>query len=253
MKLGVFWPWASPFAYTGFTENVVNLKRPEGYEVRFFRGDGWSPARRHTDGVEKALAWGADLILCIGSDQTYPEDMLVRLVNRYKETDGDVITALVPFRGYVNWQNMKPFQPLAWKVKDNNLREFRGMDRDSDKMEPINPANGDLQKVNVIGSGVLLFDRKHIESIKRPWFFEMIDKKTYRLIGDMDSQFIWRLQLEGKATVWVDTTIKVEHLSVFSIDESFQDRFDDWMEKGRGDMSVCRYGREKLDAGKNNT
>lgn len=241
MKLGIFYPWSSPFTFTGFTDTIANLQRPEGVEVRFFRGEGWCPSRRHNDGCEKALKWGADLILCIGTDQTYPEDMLIRLVNRFRETGG-VITALVPFRGYVGWQDMKPFQPLGWRLTNtgDGAREFRGAEIDPDMMEPINPADGDLQRVNLIGSGVLLFHRDHLLALARPWFFDRADPETMHRVADMDSKMIWRLQIEAGATVWVDTTIKVKHLHIFSIDDSFQDRFSDWAESG-GDPEIIKY------------
>lgn len=242
MKLGIFWPWDSPFTFTGFTENVLNLEHPLGVEVKFFRAKGWCSARRHTDGYEKALKWGADLILCIGSDQVYPEDLIPRLLARYEETGGGVITCLVPFRGFVAGQNMKPFQPLAWRVVGDGTRSFRGIDQDADMMRQINPADGELQRVHIIGTGVLLIHRDHILKVKRPWFYDQVNRETLHLASDMDAKFIWRLQTEALAQVWVDTTIEVKHLHVFSIDGTFQDRFEDWSEKG-GDENIVAYGR----------
>src|SRR3990172_10400410 len=93
-KLAVCYPWDSPFMFTGFVENALNLQRPEGAMVKFFRGLGWCSARRHIDMMEKALEWGADLICIIGSDQTNPDDLLLRLVNRFRETNGGGICAL---------------------------------------------------------------------------------------------------------------------------------------------------------------
>jgi hypothetical protein len=239
MKLGVFWPWDSPFTFTGFTENILNLERPSGVEVRFFRAVGWCSARRHTDGYEKALAWGADLILCLGSDQTYPEDLLPRLLARFEETDGGVITALVPFRGFVKGQKMKPFQPLAWKLVGDGTRQFRGIDLDGDMTRQIDPGDGDLQRAHIIGTGVLLVHRDKVLAVKRPWFYDQVNKETLHLVSDMDAKFIWRLQTEAHAQVWVDTTINVKHLHVFPIDDTFQDRFEDWGEQP-GDTTVCQ-------------
>ena len=227
-KLAVCYPWDSPFAYTQFVDSVLNLQKPEGVEIRFFRGTGWCSARRHTDLCEKALAWGADAILIIGTDQIYPEDLLPRLLARYKETGGDIITALVPFRGYVGWQEMKPFQPLAWRLVGDGTRPFRGVDKDPDMMKCVNMTNGDFQRVNIIGTGAILFRRDHLLAVKRPWFYDQVDRNTLHLMNDMDAKFIWRLQTEAKANMWVDTTIKVKHLHIFQIDETFQNRFMDW-------------------------
>lgn len=247
VKLGVFYPWSSPFTFTKFTENVLNLQKPEGVEVRFFRGDGWCPSRRHNDGCEKALEWGADLILCIGTDQTYPEDLLVRLVARWRELGG-VITALVPFRGHVGWNpGMKPFQPLAWKIECEGLREFRGMQQDPDMLKAVDPKDGDVQRINLIGSGVLMFHRDHLLALKKPWFYDRVDPETMHRVADTDTRFVWRLQSEAGATVWCDTTIKVRHLHIFSIDDTFQNRFQDWADDGKSDDETIRYHLKKKE------
>jgi hypothetical protein len=51
---------------------------------------------------------------------------------------------------------------------------------------------------------------------------------------------VWRLRSEAGAEVWVDTTIKVTHLHTFEIDDTFTDRFADWMEPGVGDDEIRR-------------
>jgi len=248
MKLGVFYPWSSPFTFTGFTENMLNLVRPDGVDVRFFRGEGWCPARRHNDGCEKALDWGADLILCLGTDQVYPEDLLPRLIQRYQETGG-VITALVPFRGHIDWQDMKPFQKLAWRVETKFTQQPDGRIVQAAHNTPmlLNPVDGDLQRVHLIGSGVLMFHRDHILSMKKPWFYERVDQETMHRVADMDSHFVWRLQQEAGATVWADMTIDVKHLHVFAIDDTFSDRFADWAQANKGDPNICRR-RDNLPA-----
>lgn len=243
MKIAVGYPWSSPFTFTGFTDNLANLERPEGCEVRIFRGQGWCPARRHAHICEQALAWGADLITIIGADQVHPEDLLIRLLQRFRE-GCEVITALVPVRGYVGWQDMKPFQPMAWRFKTSDrpvLRAYRGQQLDGDMLEVIDPKDGDVQRVNFIGSGVLMFHRDHLLALSKPWFSEMVDHATQQRISNMDCRFVWRLQTEAHAKVWVDTTIKVKHLHVFPIDATYQDRFADWTKPDSGDPAICRY------------
>lgn len=259
MKLAVGYPWSSAFSWTGFTDSMLNLQRPRGarnsfgvleaVEVRYFRGAGWCPARRHAHICEQALDWGADLICIVGADQLHPEDMLDRLIQRWNE-GCEVVTALVPARGYVGWQDMKPFQAVASRFKRTSTeqgitrivpREFRGQRLDGDMVEIIDPKDGDLQKINFIGSGVLMFHRDHLLALKKPWFMETIDPETYNRRANMDVVFVWRLQTEAQAQVWCDTTIKVKHLHAFEIDESFTHRFDDWMEPGMGDPALCRY------------
>lgn len=243
MKLGVGYPWSSPFMFTDFVDTTLNLKHPKGYEVQFFRGEGWCPARRHIRLCERALDWGADLICIIGADQIHPPDMLERLVRRYEE-GCDVVCALVPCRGYLHWQPMKPFQPMMWRFKSSEetgtfkVRQYRGMKEDGDMLHVIDPKDGELQPVNFAGTGVTLFHKDHLLALERPWFKESIQMEGFTRVASQDVTFIWRLQMEANARVWVDTTIKVKHAHVFQIDESFQDRFADWG-TGSGPENIC--------------
>jgi hypothetical protein len=247
LKLAVGYPWSSPFAFTAFVDATLNMRHPEGCEVRYFRGSGWCPARRHIHICDQAVAWGADLILIIGSDQVHPEDMLCKLIDRYNE-GYDVVSALVPARGYVGWQEMFPFQPMAWRFRrdangNSRVTKYRGMQLDGDMIEIINPADGDIQPCDFIGSGVLMFPTTVLQALRKPWFYETIDPTNMQRLANMDCTFVWRMKMEGHAQCYVDTTIKVKHCHVFDVDESFQHRFDDWKQSGKGDPNICRYAK----------
>ena len=58
MKIALCIPWQSPFIFTGFWDGNANLHCPEGCTTRWFRGEGYSPARRHISLCEKALDKG---------------------------------------------------------------------------------------------------------------------------------------------------------------------------------------------------
>lgn len=253
MKLGVIWPWASPFTWTRFTETMLNLERPawaynfvrqkENVETRFFRGIGFGPAKRHYDGCLKALQWGADLLCILGSDQVHPEDTLCRLVTRWNE-GYEVVAALVPTRGHIPHIPMRPFQPVAYRIPPNTPGDLKiKQPEDIEQfVDIIDPADGDMQKIHFIGSGVLLFHREHLMALKHPWFYETIHHETQERLACMDTKFVWRLQTEAGARVWCDTTIKVKHLHDFEIDETFQWRFTDWATPGAGDAGICQPG-----------
>jgi len=251
MRLGLCVPWDSPFVFLRFARSALNLHAPEGYDIQWFFGSGFCPARRHADACEQALAWGADLLCILGADQTYPADMLQRLVARRESSFYDmIVAAAVPFRGYVSWQKMAPFQPLAWRLESNETREFRGVDYDADMMKLIDPADGEFQLAHIIGSGVLLFARETLLALKKPWFYERVDPETFHRVADMDTKFVHRLQVETGTPLYVDTTIKVRHCHVFEIDETYQHRFLDWMNPAEPstDRSICRF-REELPKG----
>lgn len=246
MKLAVGYPWTSPFMFTQFVDSALNMTHPNGYDVKFFRGVGWCPARRHIDLCEQALNWGADLICIIGPDQVHPPDMLCRLIKRWEE-GCEVVACLVPVRGYVAWQDMKPFQAMAWRFKTNTelgtneYRVYRNMHLDADMIHVVKREDGDIVKANFIGSGVLLFHRDHLIALKKPWFNETIVKETMERIANMDCTFVWRLQDEAYATLWVDTTIEVKHLFTFEIDDTYSERFADWKKPGVGNTEVCNF------------
>ena len=241
MKLAVVTPWSSPFTWRKFTENIARMMaqfRRSMWTADFFMGQGCDPAARHVSMIDQALDWGADLICIVGADQVHPLGMLDRLLDRHQEKHGDIIGALVPFRGYVPWQNMKPFQSIGWRLQCDGVRECRGMTADPDMFVPIDPDGAEMQRVDIIGSGVLMFHRDHVNALKRPWFYYKVDPRTMQRVADMDTKFVWRLRIEAGATIWVDTTIKVKHVHDMEIDETFPERFKDWEE--HGDPTICK-------------
>ena len=236
-KLAIGYPWVSQFMWTLFSENALNLQRPEN--SRWFRGVGWCPARRHINICEQAIEWGASHILIVGADQVHPEDMIPRLIKRIEEDNCDAITALVPARGNVVSMKMKPFQPMAWRWKANTKsRVYRNYDLDRDMFEVIDPKNGDLQPVDFIGSGVLMFSVDELLMLQKPWFYEEFSPDRYMRKASMDTRFVGRLKMEASARVWVDCTIQVRHINPFVIDRTYQDRFEDWDEIGYGECRV---------------
>lgn len=243
IKLAVCWIWTSPFVWTASVASMLRLRRPDGYEVDFFQGRGWSPACRHNHACEQAMAWGADLLVILGADQVYHPDLLERLVAR-REAGAEVVAALVPMRGYIPDQRMRPFQRMAWRLKGDGLRPIT-WDRQS--LQPIDPQAGDLQRIDFIGSGCIMFSRAHLEAMARPWFFETINPTTQQRTACMDTKFCWRLASDAGAQVWVDTTIEIRHLHAFEIDETFSDRFADWAQPGIGDPQICRFPEVKSE------
>ena len=247
-KLGVVYPWQSPFMYTRCVESLLHLTHPPGYNVSFWRGSGWSPALRHLHGVEQAYNWGADYIVIVGSDQLYEPDLLCRLVARMG-AGFEAVACMLPTRGFLAWNHgMKPFGKVAWRFKASTdglqakVRQYHGQAIDPDMLELIDPSDGEMQRCHFIGSGVIMFRREHLDAMRKPYFYESIDPISQQRYSSMDTRFAWRLQWEAGATLWVDTTINVKHLHLFAIDSSFSDRFADWaVPHPDADPDICRY------------
>lgn len=225
-KLAVGYPWSSPFIWDAFAFNALQLERPSN--SKWMRGRGWCPARRHIDLCEQALEWGASHILILGADQVHPTDMIPQLIKRIEEDGCDVISALVPTRGTIPKQNMKPFQAMAWRYLGNGTDDY----------ESVNREEGELQKVDFIGSGVLLFPASALSSMSKPWFKEHYMAHNMARIACMDTNFVWRLKMEAGLTIWVDTTIKVGHLSPMMIDDTFSERFSDYSKFVSGEVKI---------------
>lgn len=215
---------------------MLNMQAPPGWEIRWFRGKGWCQAKMHTHLCEQALDWGADRICILGSDQIHPEDMLPALSKHMDEGCG-AVSCLIPFRGYLGSQPMAPFGKYAWRKVGDGTKEMP---------VPIDPSAGDLQKIDFIGSGVIMFSAEDLKKLKKPWFFDRIaNEEDGTRKTNFDVEFVWALQNELGVQMWLDTTIEIRHLHVFEIDESFQGRFADWAEPGVGDPSVCVYPETK--------
>ena len=233
-KLAVTYPWSSPFAYTDFVERALNMRHPDGWDVRWFRGSGWCVARMHNHGVEQALDWGADAVVFLDPDQIHPEDMLGTLVS-HLDKGRDVVGAMVPLRNFVPNNGMKPFQSMAW-IKDSD-GELRRVSED----------DGDVQQVHSVGTGVLLVNADLLDQMPPPWFVERIDEQSFNRFGGSDTRFVGRLRDDLSASVWVDTTICVQHLNIFQIDETFSDRFSDYTESETTTVGSWSRDRDESD------
>jgi len=226
-RIAVCTAWGSPFVWTHGAYNMMNLERPKDTEVRFFPGFGWCPARRHMDGVERALSWGATHVCFLGADQMHPTDILVKFSD-HAANGWPVVAALVPCRGWVKSDKIdKPFIKIGWKWKDDNSNKT-GDCYNTDYMKLVDPADGPYQEIVSTGSGALMFDVNLLGKMKKPWFTERVSDDDYNRTASMDTTFCYRLMVEGGARILCDLTIDIIHLDVFPIDESYGDRFKDW-------------------------
>lgn len=226
-KLAVCYPGDTAMVFMAFAESALNIVRPPGYEVHWFRGVGWCQARRRIHAAEQAVEWGADLIACLDVDQVYEPDILCRLVDRHRE-GYDVVAAMVPGRGYVSGTGMKPFQRLAWKLEDQQF-------------VPVDPDDGEMQPCEFPTSAAMIFRTSDLLKLRKPWYFFTYKPEDWKQVQGEDGTFILRMLRDAGVKAWVDTTIRVKHAHVFHIDETFSSRFADWSQPGVGDPSVCNY------------
>jgi hypothetical protein len=213
-KLAVCYPGDMPTFYAKAVDSLLNIERPEGFEVQWFRGFGWCQARRRIVAAEAAIAWGADLIASLDMDQVYEPDILNRLVGRIEE-GFDCVSALIPSRGKSPALD-RPFQGMGWRM-------------DGDKFTPVTAEDGEMVPAAFGTHGCCIFRASDIERLQQPWYAYTYDKKNWQEIEGEDSRFFLRFNQELGVKTWIDTTIKVKHCHVFQIDETYSERFNDWV------------------------
>lgn len=224
-KLAICIPWDTPFVWTAPMFSIMNLERPDGVEVKYFRGHGWCPAMRHNKAVLAAMNWGADYIQFLGADQMFKEDTLIRLAQHVPQWD--MVTGIVPSRGQAGPEK-EPFKGIAYQLKSNaGLPEDPIMNFSSGCWNMV--TEKDIpQEIHCIGTGILLMKAEIFGSVAVPWFVERLaGDHSYSRIPVMDTGFVLRCTLEYGARLWLDTSIHSEHLDIFPIDWTYQDRFED--------------------------
>ena len=219
IKLAIMIPWGLDMIWRRTWETYEELEKPPHYKLIF--GTGRTPDRRHEIGCEEALRWGATHILILGGDQVYPEkDMIKRLFEWVKYSNLDewmnrkqVVNCLVPIRGHRPGQGTRPFQPIGMTI-----------DTETQEQVPVTRDMGPIVKVEVIGTGVMLFEADILRSMSKPWFGDQFVPGTNDVRKMQDVAFVEKLNNSG-AQVWCDTQIIVKHLCVLEADDSYQQRF----------------------------
>jgi len=213
-KLCIGWLWQPPMVWSKVMENFLSLERPQN--SFWVRGEGDCSARRHIEVCEKARKGGASHVLLLGADQIHPTDMIPRLIKRVEEDKCDVISASIPCNG--NSKDSKWFQRNGWKL-------------DGTDCVSIDPSDGELQEIAIIGSGVLMFPTVALDLMTQPWFKDFRDPFTLKCKNMADTEFVNALTWSTKMKIWVDMTIEVRHLLPMEVDNTFEERFKDWNEE----------------------
>lgn len=139
--------------------------------------------------VEACLEWGADYVLWSDDDMIFGTDIFLRL---YKHQ--------LPVCGALAFTSRKPLQPVIFAFT-KKFDEEKG--REITDIQPVMDYKRDaLQKVDAIGSGVMLTKADVFTQIGKPWF------SSYGLGEDIF--FCHRLGEHG-IPVHVDTTAKTIH------------------------------------------
>jgi hypothetical protein len=99
--------------------------------------------------------------------------------------------------------------------------------------------NDDPQQSHIAGTGNLLMKSAIFDGLQKPYFEEFVKKDgRYSRYAVQDSHFTFRCTVESGARMFCDTTIKIVHLDIFGIDETYAERFKD--KAGQTDWSPAK-------------
>uniref|UniRef100_A0A6M3IND6 Glycosyltransferase n=1 Tax=viral metagenome TaxID=1070528 RepID=A0A6M3IND6_9ZZZZ len=225
-KIAVVVPWDTPFIWTAPAFNMMNWVWPEDHELRFIMGVGWCPAARHNDGVAKAQEWKADYIMFNGADHLCPFDIVERMMVRINE-GWDIIQAVIPSRGVCSISQI-PFDTLSYKIVGPMKETFPLLNADRNSIQIIRGSD-EPQQAHVCGTGNILMKSEIFNKLDKPYFQETVKNDgLLKRWAIMDSNFVYKCTSPPvSAKMFCDTSIKLVHLDVFGIDESYSERFKD--------------------------
>lgn len=252
-KIGVVLPWDSPFIWRHSMENMLNWNKPPDTETNFFFGKGWCAAARHNHGVEKALEWGADLIVFAGSDHIVERDYIVKLYGNVFDDGWDMATGIISSRGafvreggvftYWAFKGMDiPYPPsehggehgvMPGKLPGFAYDHITTIPRFWQRVGKDAPS----QEIQCVGTGTLAVKKEVFSALERPWFAEQLlkDNANFGRHATNDTAFVARAVFDHGFRLWLNTDIDARHLEIFPIDPTYEERFED--KKGESNWS----------------
>lgn len=189
MRIAIIVP-SPDMVHTDFAMSLTNMvtytSMQQRYQLGIINPRSSLVQKGRWDGVRQALELGADKILFIDSDQTFPPDALVRLLHR----DKDIVGA-------------------TYRLRHEEV-EYTARDAHGDRID-FSQREG-LHQVASNGLGFTLIDTEVFKKLPQPWFnVSMIDG---RWISE-DESFFHDAENEGYK-VWVDAdlTKEVGHVGI---------------------------------------
>lgn len=196
-KLAIGLPLVDSKVHSQFLDSWVTLQKPAFVYCRpmFPTGFAGDIAVVRNDIVEQAIGRGCTHLLFMDTDQTYPPDMIERLVSH----DKDIVGAKVHIR-------YPPFHPTLFKY-DSDVDDYYIVP-DSEWRVP------QLMEVEATGTGCILIKTDVFLNIEYPWF-EFTKNKDGKIVGE-DISFCRKVRSAGYK-IYVDTSINCGHIGTLEV------------------------------------
>lgn len=198
VKLGIGWPLTNEMIHSKFVISWVLMEKSG--DISFFLPQFPGPIDNvRNQIVEQALQSECTHLLMMDTDQTYPVNLIPKLISH----NLPIVAAKVHRRYPL-------FDPILYRLAENG--KYISLDDEEWK-------NGGLVEVDSTGTGCVLIRLDVFEDIEYPWF-ETVYKDPYSKITERgeDINFFVKAKKAGYR-VFVDTDLKVGHLSTLEITE----------------------------------
>lgn len=160
-----------------------------------------------------------------GGDHLCPFDIVKKML-RHIDDGWDMVHALIPSRGVCGFDGT-PFKAMSYKVVGPIPKENAVLNSAFSSIKMVSYGD-DPQETHMCGTGNILMKAEIFDGLQKPYFEEFIKKDgLYSRYCVMDTNFIQRCTIHSGAKMICDTTIKLVHLDVFGIDETYGERFKD--------------------------
>lgn len=190
-QLAIGIPNSHDILYSDFFDSFICMEKPPFIYIRE-RGTVNQIDEMRNNIVMRAKNTGATHLLMMDCDQTYPTNLISKLLRDIK--DKMVVGALVHRR-------YPPFDPLIIKGKPNHYQTI------------IDWPEGEIIPVDATGTGCLMFDMRVFDIIKKPWF--KLKKRKTGMLGE-DFYFCDKAKKSG-VQVYVDTSLQCGHLALMEV------------------------------------
>jgi cellulose synthase/poly-beta-1,6-N-acetylglucosamine synthase-like glycosyltransferase len=187
--LPLSWDMVDRDFFYSWTQLITNTMLD--FKVSIYTGTQALIDRARETLARLALQDGADYLLIIDADQTYPPDMVKRLA-AHMDDQHQVVSGVTAWKGTT--------MPMVFKPSEQKVIEI-----DMDFQ-----INRGLVKAYWVGGGGILVAREVFEKIGEPYFMREWDQRREVEVGE-DVAFMRRLKAKG-IDVWCDTDLHYGHL-----------------------------------------
>jgi GT2 family glycosyltransferase len=187
-RVAIAVPLATPWIYWRTVAAILEMERPSSSDLMVFQGALVDRARNQL--IERMLDHPIDPthLFFLDADVVPPPDTLTKL-----------LAAGEPIVSGLYRKRLPPYEPMAF-VKNS----------------PIPIKGPRLRKVDVVGAGCLLIERKVFEKIDPPWFTSQWTDEGHL---SEDFSFCEKARAAG-FEVYVDTSIRPLHLEPMGVGTS---------------------------------